>query len=66
MILTARKLETCLPTLKPSFDKKLKPYVVYKVTCKGCSSIYVGQASRHIITRISEHQKNIPYGTTPR
>ena len=31
--------------------------MVYKVTCNGCSSIYVGQISRHVTTRISEHQK---------
>ena len=31
--------------------------VVYKVTCNGCSSIYVGRTSRHVTTRISGHQK---------
>ena len=54
IIFTTRKLRTCLPTLKSPFDKNLKSHVVYKVTC---SSIYVGQTSRHVITRISEHQK---------
>ena len=57
IIFTTRKLRTCLPTLKPSFDKNLKSHVVYKVTCNGCSSIYVGQTSRHVTTRISENQK---------
>ena len=51
------KLRTCLPTLKSPFDKNLKSHVVYKVTCKGCSSIYVDQTSRDVTTRISEHQK---------
>ena len=35
----------------------MKSYVVYKVTCSGCSSIYVGQTSQHVATRNSEHQK---------
>ena len=63
IIFTAIKLRTCLPTLKSSFYKNLKPHVVYKVTCKGYSSIYVGQTSRHVTTRISEHQKkDFPVG----
>ena len=56
IIFTARKLRTCLPSLKSPFDKNLKSHVVYKVTCNGCSSIYVSQTSRHVTTRISEHQ----------
>ena len=57
IIFRARKLRTCLPTLKSPFDKSLKSYVVYNVTSNGSSSIYVGQTSRHVTTRISEHQK---------
>ena len=57
IIFTTRKLRTCLPTLKSPFDKNLKSHVVYKVTCNGCNSIYVGQNSQHITTRFSEHQK---------
>ena len=57
IIFTTRKLRTCLPTLKSPFDKNLKSHVVHKVTCNGCSSIYVGSTSRHVITRNLEHQK---------
>ena len=57
IIFTTRKLRTCLPTLKSPFDKNLKSHVVYKVTCNGCSSIYVGETSRHVTTRTSEHRK---------
>ena len=60
IIFKARKLRTCLPTLAcppQPFDKNLKSLVVYKVTWNACSSIYVGQTSRHVTTRISEHQK---------
>ena len=63
IIFTTRKLRTCLPTLKSPFDENLKSHVVYKVTCNGCNSIYFGQTSRHVITRISEHQqKDSPVG----
>ena len=57
IIFTTGELRTCLPTLKSPFDKNLKSHVVNKVTCNGRSSIYVGQTSRHVTTRISEHQK---------
>ena len=57
IIFTTRKLRTCLPTLKSPFLRNLKSHVVYKVTCNACSSIYVGQTSRHVTTRISEHRK---------
>ena len=56
-IIFTRKVRTFLPTQKSSLDKNLKSHVLYKVTCNGCSSIYVGQTSRHVTTRISEHQK---------
>ena len=63
IIFTARKTRTGLRALKSSFDNNLKSHVVYKVTCNGCISIYVGQTSRHVTTRISEHQKkNSPVG----
>ena len=57
IIFTTRKLRTCLPNLKSSFDNNLKSHVELKVTCSGCSSIYVGQSSGHFTTRILEHQK---------
>ena len=33
----------------------LKSSVVYKFTCAGCGSRYVGETSRHLSTRIKEH-----------
>ena len=60
---TTRRLRTCLPTLKSSYDKNPKSHVVYKGKCNGCSPIYVGQTSRYVTTRISEHQKkDFPVG----
>ena len=57
IIFTTRELRTCLPTLKSSFDKNFKSHVVYKSTCNGCSSIYVGQTIQNVTTRILEHLK---------
>ena len=31
--------------------------MVYEIKCNGSGSIYVGQTSRHVTTRITEHQK---------
>ena len=62
-IFTTRKLKSCLPSLKSSFDKDLKFHVVYEPTCNGCKSIYVGQTCRHITTRVAEHaMANAPMG----
>ena len=57
VIFTTRKLKTCLPSLKSPFAKDLKSRVVYKLTCSGCNSTYVGQTVRHLTTRIEEHHK---------
>ena len=54
---TTRVLKTCLPTLQSSFDENLRSHVVYKVKWNRCRSIYFGQTSRHVTTRIREHQK---------
>ena len=57
IIFTTRKLKTCLPSLKTSFARELRSKVVYKLTCSGCNSTYVGQTVRHLATRINEHRK---------
>ena len=33
----------------------LKSSVVYKFTCAGCGSRYIGETTRHLATRIREH-----------
>ena len=35
----------------------LKSFVVYKFTCAGCQSCYIGETKRHLPTRIKEHLK---------
>ena len=57
VVFTTRKLQSCLPSLKSAFSNDLKSRVVYKQSCSGCTSTYVGQTFRHLTTRIEEHKK---------
>ena len=53
-------MKTCLPSLKSAIDKCFKSRVVYKIKCSRCDSCYVGQTTRHLITRLKEHQRSGP------
>jgi len=57
VIMTLKKMQSVLPSLKPSLEKPLKSGIVYKIECLRCLSCYVGQTSRHLLTRMKEHQK---------
>ena len=57
VIMTLRKLKTVLPSLKAPVEKHLRSGVVYKIECARCQAAYVGQTSRHLLTRMKEHQK---------
>ena len=62
-VLTLRKMKTVMPSLKPSVPTILRSRVVYKITCPGCESSYVGQTVRHLKTRLAEHRNvNTPVG----
>ena len=58
VIMTTRKIKTCLPSLKPIVPKMFMSNVVYKLTCPGCESSYVGQTVRHVQRRLREHLGN--------
>ena len=58
MILTLQKTKNALPSLKPPTEIALKGGVVYKITCPGCSSCYVGQTTRHLLNRVREHKRS--------
>ena len=49
-----------MPSLKPSVHPALKSKVVYKINCPSCDACYVGQTSRHLTTRVKEHQSGGP------
>ena len=52
----------CLPSLKPSVEKCFKSRLVYKIECSRCNACYVGQTSRHMISRFKEHKRSSPVG----
>ena len=58
VIFTLKKLKMDLPSLKPPVEKCYKSRLVYKIYCSRCNSCYVGQTSRHIITRLKEHTRS--------
>ena len=41
--------------VKDAVPRSLRSCVVYKFTCAGCNSVYVGETCRHISTRVREH-----------
>ena len=57
IVMTLRKLKTILPSLKPTVPKMLKSGVVYQITCPSCQARYVGETTRHLQTRIREHEQ---------
>ena len=44
-----------LMKMEDSVPRSLRSCVVYKFTCAGCNSVYVGETCRHISTRVREH-----------
>ena len=59
VVMTLRKLKTMLPSLKPPVEKMLKSGLVYRITCPRCEACYVGETSRHLQVRITEHVQRV-------
>ena len=57
IVMTLRKLKTTMPSLKQQVEKELRSGTVYSITCPSCQACYVGQTSRHILTRYKEHTR---------
>ena len=55
-VLTTRKLRSCLPSLKVQSSTSLRSRVVYRITCSGCNSCYVGATTQHLTTRVQQHR----------
>ena len=45
----------CLFSSKDRLPNALRSFVVYKFTCAGCQSCYIGETRRHLTTRMKEH-----------
>ena len=56
IVSTIKKIKTVLPSLKVSVEKPMQSGLVYKITCSRCLSCYVGQTTRHLLTRVKEHK----------
>ena len=54
--LTIRKL---LPSLKDPLDNSEKSCLVYLVSCRDCSFVYIGQTKRDLKSRLNEHKRAI-------
>ena len=42
-------------SVKESVLKYLRSFIVYRFTCPVCNASYIGETTRHLITRIKEH-----------
>ena len=58
IVMTTKKVKTVMPSLKPAIEKTLRSGIVYKISCSRCQACYVGQTSRHLQTRFTEHVKD--------
>ena len=48
-----------LPSLKGREESKANKKLVYSIPCSDCDRVYIGETSRRIETRMSEHQTKI-------
>jgi hypothetical protein len=48
-----------LPLQKGKNIENREKKMIYKIPCKNCDSVYIGETSRDKTTRMREHQKNI-------
>jgi len=46
----SKKLDTVIRKGKDRLDDRRKTEVVYKIECKDCDQIYIGQTKRHLET----------------
>jgi len=54
-----RTISNILKKPKDKIEKEASRGIVYKVKCKDCDCVYVGQSSRALKTRMKEHAKAI-------
>ena len=62
VVYTMKKLKSSVSVLKATVEKRFKSRVVYRICCPRCSACYVGQTSRHMITRLNEHRSTASVG----
>ena len=54
-----RTISSILKKPKDKIEKEASRGIVYKIKCKDCDCVYIGQTSRALKTRVKEHAKAI-------
>ena len=54
-----KTLSSILPKPKDKFDRDSTTCVVYKIKCRDCSAVYIGQTARALKTKIRENSQGI-------
>ena len=52
-------LERILPKVKDSVERSFRPGVVYQISCRDCTGIYIGETGRAYKTRLAEHNRDL-------
>ena len=52
-------LSSIFPKPKDKFDRDRTTCVVYKIKCRDCSAVYIGQTARALKTKIRENSQGI-------
>jgi len=58
-----KKLNNLIRKGKDKLNDMQTTNIVYKLNCKHCDKVYIGQTKRHLETRIKEHKNNIKYAS---
>lgn len=54
-----KTLRNLFSKTKDPLVRELKSNVCYKVQCKNCDNVYIGQTGRHVKTRMAEHRRDV-------
>ena len=52
-------LKDMLPKAKDSVERSSRPGVVYQISCRDCTGIYIGKTGRAFKTRLAEHNRDL-------
>ena len=54
-------MPTIFPPLRDQINHDEKSSLVYKVPCQNCAFVYIGQTTRDLKSRLTEHQRTIKF-----
>jgi len=53
------KIDSLIKRGKDNLDIRQNTGVIYRIDCKDCDQVYIGQTKRHLETRVKKHINNI-------